>query len=426
LEDENLPDGSMEVPVLACKSPEQQQLTRYQPSRFPWEISPRPHACAFIPAEIVTDQLTATGTLVTRLKHPGLAAPLFHLREDLERLARGEEAICLAPNAVLVHSESLAPPAPAPLPSTSPSTVAMPPKPTFKRLDQQFGQRLAQLELATSPDRPAAVCVVVDHSDSMAPYIERVIQSFRDARPASTIQWSWVHGSTPHAQGLQALPSTFSGILNELGLHRAASPIERIGESIAACEARLLSNSGSPREIWVISDEVDLPAPPTLYPEALRARLRLGEIALRFLDPVYQVCPAIARDGLKDSTRAAWITTISQHVKRFEEQCGTEFARAAIYGYLGPQSWKALLPHIKRLLLEPRAIALVAALRDPDSGLTAAQALELESQLRKDAAKLIESGRSLGGMEDGVSETEDYVNRLVRQIEIARRSRFRN
>ena len=426
LEDEDLPDGSMDIPVLVCASLERQQITRYQPSRFPWEISPRPLPCAFIPAEIITDELTESGTLVTRLQHPGLSASLFHLREDLERLSRGEEPVCLAPDAALIRTESLAPAAPAPTPTASPSPAVLPPKPTFKRLDQQFSQRLSQIELATSPDHPAFVCVVVDHSDSMDPYVQQVIQAFRDARPSVPIQWSWVHGSAPHNQELRVFSSSFTELLSELGNHRSATPIERITESITACENQLKSRSGSPREIWVISDEIDLPGSASSQPENQRTRLRQAGIALRFLDPVYQSCPAIARDGLKDSTRADWIVASAQKVKRFDERCGTEIARAAIYGYLGPQSWKTVLPHVNRVLLEPRALLLVAALRDPDSGLSPAVAIEFEEQLRKDIAQTIESGRSMGGLEDEVSETEDYMNQLLRQIEAAHRMRFRN
>jgi len=408
LSDPDAPEGQIQVPALVCEDAARNELTRFEPAEFPWEKTPRPHDCAFRPAEIITHELDPQGRLATRVIEPETPAAILHLKEYLKRLSRGETPVCLAPERASVIRSALNPPAPSPAPSPAPQA---PPRAALRRLDEQFGIRLRALEKVAS-----AVCVVVDHSESMTPHLETVVSLFKQAPVPVGVNWTWIDSSTPHSRTLQRVRSNYPGVLAELGTHREGSSIERITESIRLCHQELLAPPANRREVWVISDEADLPEEPHLRPDHVRQQLERASIALQFLDPLHERCPTVARAGLKDSTRAQWLRESVARSARHAGLCSTEIARAASLGYLGRESWQVVTPLLEHLELEARTITLISALRERNSAIPRARALALAGAIEAQMQQISRAGddMGLGGTEQ--QETEESNRQLLRQL----------
>lgn len=225
--------------------------------------------------------------------------------------------------------------------------------------------------------------------------------------------------SAPLARKLQIVRSNYSGVLAELGTTRNGSSAERLTESVARCREELISSSAPTREIWVISDETDLPGDDQTQPAALRLQVERDQIGLHFLDPLHEHCPTLARAGLKDTTRAYWIREGTARTRRFAERCSTEIARAANLGHLGSASWREVQPLLEGLDLEARAITLISALRDPKSGLTATRAHALAGQLKQQFEQMSEQSEvmDLGSLEQ--QETLSYHRHLMSALHAA-------
>ena len=420
LSDPDAPEGQIQVPALVCKDAARNELTRFEPAEFPWEKFPRPHDCAFRPAEILTSRVDSNGNLATRVIEPETPTAILHLKEDLKRLSRGETPVCLAPEKASIIRSVLNPPAPSPSPLPAPSPAPQaPPRAALRGLDEQFKSRLQALEQNAAQGKDSGICVVIDHSESMTPHVRAVISRFQHTRPPAPVAWAWVDASAPLTRRLHVVRSNYPGVLTELGTDRNGSSAERLTESVARCRDELIFSHAAAREIWVISDETDLPAGSHEQPESLRRQLERDPIALHFLDPLHEFCPTLARAGLKDSTRAHWIHEGAARHRRFAERCSTEIARAASLGYLGNSSWRETLPLIEGLDLEARAITLISALRAPESGLTAARAQAVAGRLKQQFEQMSEQSEAMDlvGLEQ--QETLNYHRHLMSELHAA-------